>query len=110
MNNVLIIHAFIGPVLLIIALLTKRYPPKKINMLYGYRTSRSMQNEAAWKEGNEFSATLMLRLSLGIILLQLVAITFLKMETAILISVGSLLFSLGLLIFLTERHLKHKGF
>lgn len=36
------------------------FPPKSINSLYGYRTKRSMADESQWKEGNRFSALLMI--------------------------------------------------
>jgi len=32
----------------VIGLLMKKYPPKKINFFYGYRTSRSMKSQATW--------------------------------------------------------------
>lgn len=34
---------------LIIAWLTKRFPPQDINALYGYRTPLAMKNEANWR-------------------------------------------------------------
>ena len=36
------------------------FPPKSINSLYGYRTKRSMADESQWREGNRFSALLMI--------------------------------------------------
>ncbi|MEL6810502.1 MAG: SdpI family protein [Bacteroidota bacterium] len=47
--------------LLVIALLFQKYPPKKRNWYYGYRTSRSMANEAVWKMANDYSSRLMVR-------------------------------------------------
>ena len=34
----------------------QKYPPKKINWYYGYRTSRSMKNEETWKAAQEFAS------------------------------------------------------
>ena len=34
--------------LLIIGFIFKKFPPKKINSIYGYRTSSSMKNKKVW--------------------------------------------------------------
>lgn len=49
-----------GAVLLILALLVRRFPPTKPQHWYGYRTARSMRSEEAWQEANIFSGTLFL--------------------------------------------------
>lgn len=59
-----LIHLMFGPLLLTISLLYKAFPPKKINYLYGYRTSRSMKSEQAWQVANKMSAHLMMWASL----------------------------------------------
>jgi uncharacterized membrane protein len=41
-----------------------KFPPKKINQLYGYRTRRSMANQEIWKVANEYSAGLMVKITL----------------------------------------------
>ncbi|WP_139904502.1 SdpI family protein [Clostridium thermarum] len=35
--------------MLVIGLVFIKFPPRKINNLYGYRTKRSMSNEGTWK-------------------------------------------------------------
>ena len=43
------------------------WPPKKINEIYGYRTTRSMKSQAAWDFAQKYSAKLMT--AFGIVLL-----------------------------------------
>lgn len=50
--------------MLLLSWVTKRFPPKKINHFYGYRTARSMKNQDTWETGNVFSSKLMIRYSL----------------------------------------------
>ena len=53
-----------GTLLLIVSFIFKRYPPAKINALYGYRTKRSMQSADAWDFAQRRSARSMIKLSL----------------------------------------------
>jgi len=47
---------FTGPIFLVIGLIFKLLPPKKINRIYGYRTVLSMQNQDTWNEAQRYSA------------------------------------------------------
>ena len=49
-----------------IGILFKLFPPKKINILYGYRTTRSMKDTESWKIANSYAAQLMIILFLFI--------------------------------------------
>ncbi|MDY0780513.1 SdpI family protein [Tenacibaculum sp. IB213877] len=42
----------VNGLLFIFSLIFYFFPPKKINYLYGYRTSRTMKNEDIWKFAN----------------------------------------------------------
>lgn len=50
----------VGPLFVVISLLTMLFPPKKINGLYGYRTRRSMCNQKAWDAAQKISSQVML--------------------------------------------------
>ncbi|MEN1786431.1 MAG: SdpI family protein [Bacteroidota bacterium] len=45
---IVFICSLTGIILLIGGFLFKKYPPKKINPWYGYRTKRSMKNQERW--------------------------------------------------------------
>jgi len=85
--------------------LFKRYPPKGVNHLYGYRTSRSMRNEATWKFANSYSMDVMYRLNLYSFLLPALGyLLWPKQNFIVTIIVHSVLL-LGI-IWVTERALK----
>lgn len=48
-NPALIISALSGVIYVITGWLMQRYPPKKINDLYGYRTKRSKKSQKHWE-------------------------------------------------------------
>lgn len=50
----------INGLLFVISIIFYFFPPKKINVLYGYRTNKSMKNEDIWQFANSFSAKQML--------------------------------------------------
>ena len=50
--------------MLIIYFIYFKYPPKKINYLYGYRTRRSMQNYETWSFANKYAAKLLINFSI----------------------------------------------
>ena len=49
--------------MLIIFFIYFKYPPKKINYFYGYRTRRSMQNNETWSFANKYAAKLLINFS-----------------------------------------------
>lgn len=71
-----------------------KYPPKKINYLYGYRTRRSMANQNIWEYANSVGAKMMIYL--GIICFAIsMMLYFLEIKWKILISMFVLLLGLG---------------
>ena len=54
----------LGVVFLIGAQITLRYPPKKINSLYGYRTKNSMKSQQHWDFAQRYSSIKMNALGL----------------------------------------------
>lgn len=63
----------IGLIVLIVGTLQKQFPPKSINNWYGYRTDLSTQNQQTWDEGNSYSARMMIRIGLLLIVIGLIA-------------------------------------
>ena len=50
--------------ILVLFLIVKKFPPKKINWWYGYRTARSMQNDEIWKVAQEYASKKSIQLAL----------------------------------------------
>ena len=110
MKSLLVIHFVMGPLMLIIAVLTKIFPPRKINWFYGYRTRRSMQSQEAWIEANTYSSNALIVVGLSASFFQLITYTLFDVETSLLLSATFLIIGLFLGIFFTEHHLKRKGY
>jgi uncharacterized membrane protein len=60
MNIEFLIISSIGLVFVIAGLIMKKFPPKKINDLYGYRTKTSMRDQETWDRSQIISAKLMI--------------------------------------------------
>ncbi len=60
----LLTKIFLGLGLLIIGILSKLLPPKKINYLYGYRTKRAMRSDESWKVANSLAFNLFIFIGL----------------------------------------------
>jgi uncharacterized membrane protein len=59
---VLLIPLLTGAIFVIAALVQLKFPPKKINWSYGYRTRRSTQSEAAWVFAQRYGSIELLKL------------------------------------------------
>lgn len=107
LGNIFQLPLLIGGVFIITGIITKIFPPKKINALYGYRTPSSIKDQKVWDFAQKYSSDKMIQI--GLIL---VVISFLK------IVVGSnyegfissfFLFSAVIYLFLTtERAIKNR--
>lgn len=93
-----------GLLLLLIGFLYKRYPPKKINYLYGYRTRRSMANQKVWNYANGVGAQMLIRVGWFILVIGFVTLYFFPSH-ALLITTSALVISLLASIYLSEKEL-----
>ena len=102
----IIAHISCGPLMTFLFFLFYKFPPKKINTLYGYRTNRSMKNKEVWDFANTYSTKLLLNFSLLTCIIQLVFIyKDPYSETLLLISWIIFILFLGLGIWKTELEL-----
>lgn len=64
MKNLLpfVLVFIVGAIFYLCGVLMLRYPPKKINYFYGYRTPSSMRTQERWEYAQHYSANLMKRL------------------------------------------------
>ncbi len=73
MNPLVLILSISGFIFLTAGYIQQRFPPKKINHLYGYRTSNSMKSQESWAFAQEYSAKKMMKMGTCIIALGLLA-------------------------------------
>ncbi len=104
--TLIIINLLFGPLLLIIALFLKAYPPKKINWIYGYRTTRSRKSQEAWDASNKYANDLMLWVAIITTICQIVLYFVFTPETALLIACSIMTILLIAAIFVVENFLK----
>lgn len=94
-------------IFLIIFFITYRFPPKKINSLYGYRTSRSMKNQNNWEFAQSFSSIQFLKSSVVLLLVSLIRL-YLDLNKTLytVLAFAFLALSLAYPIYKTETALK----
>ncbi|HZH70815.1 MAG TPA: SdpI family protein [Flavobacteriaceae bacterium] len=61
LNDLVLVTALTGGVFIIMGFFMKKYPPKKINSLYGYRTPSSMKTQERWDFSQKYAAAEMIR-------------------------------------------------
>lgn len=59
--------------LVAVSLVFYLFPPKRINLFYGYRTFRSMKNKENWITANKYSSKIML---ISMVILLLISVIF----------------------------------
>lgn len=95
-----------GLILIISGVILNIFPPKKINVIYGFRTRKSMQSQEMWTLANQYSAKL--SISIGLVLVSLGLLSFLvpALKSGLwILSVGLLVASLLLIVTLTHKRL-----
>ena len=91
--------------MLFLAWLLKKFPPKKINHLYGYRTKRSMKSQLAWESANKYSSLVFFNVCLYSFLIPVV-FYFLYPQLNVLITIVINTLLLLYVLYATEKHLK----
>ncbi len=98
----------IGPIFTVTAIITLLFPPKKINAVYGYRTSRSMRNQMAWDTAQKISSRIMLIEGIVFTLIsRLMYLIPLTDEVNLVLGLIFLIIGLVVLFVITERKIKN---
>ena len=103
----MVILLFTGPLFLIMGLILSRFPPRKINPLFGYRTRRSMRDQASWNFAQVVSSREMVKAGLVQTLCGLSGlIDSCNGHGFVLLGVGILLLTVVVMLIRVERKLK----
>lgn len=107
LNPLFLIPALTGPILILTGFILKKYPPREINSLYGYRTKSSMKTQDRWDFAQQFSSKEMMALG-GILTLSCILGIFIQPSEIIgtAIGIGFMLLVFILLMIRTERAIK----
>ncbi len=98
-----------GGIFYLAALIQSKFPPKRINYLYGYRTKASMQNLESWKFAQSYASKKMKHMSLYIFILGAFS-SFLRfgLMWSLWIGIVTLVLMIALMIFYVEKELKNR--
>lgn len=98
-----------GFLFVIIAAITLIFPPKKINLLYGYRTRASMKNQQTWDFAQRYSGVKMIHIGLALMLFSLLNVLFnLNDSFQVMIGLSSVVIACAFLFLVTERAIRKK--
>lgn len=106
-NHIFIIDVSVGLISIIAGWILLKFPPKKINSLYGYRTKSSMKSQERWDFAQHYSAKQMIRLGVYLTLFGCIGLVYHPSETlGILIGLCAMILVFIILFRQTESALK----
>lgn len=108
-ENLLFTSFLSGIIFMITGFVMFKFPPKNINMLYGYRTTRSMKNQEQWDFSQKYSAKLLILCGVFLILTSNISLLItINNKAKLFISLALIFGSVIFLLFKTENELKKR--
>lgn len=108
-ENLLFTSFLSGIIFMITGFVMFKFPPKNINMLYGYRTTRSMKNQEQWDFSQKYSAKLLILCGVFLILTSNISLIItINNKAKLFISLALIFGSVIFLLFKTENELKKR--
>lgn len=109
MDRILLIPVLTGPVFLVMGVIMKKFPPRQINGIYGYRTSSSMKSQDRWDFAQTYSASEMFRLGFLLLLTSPLGLAMnLSQLSGIALGLGLMIVMVALFVLRTERAIQRK--
>lgn len=108
-NPLINITLFGGFIFIVVGYVIFKFPPKKINSLYGYRTTSSMKNQNRWNFAQIYSSKEMIKLGFVLSISSTIGfITNFERLINMFIGLGLMISIVILLIFRVEKAIKTK--
>ncbi|HRB72352.1 MAG TPA: SdpI family protein [Flavobacterium sp.] len=108
-TNLLQLPLLCGGIFILAGLIQYCFPPKKINSLYGYRTSSSMKSQERWQFAQKYSAIELIKSGVILMLLAMTPLLLPVLKNSeFAISMALVLLFVFILIYRTEKALKKK--
>lgn len=108
-NDLFLIPVCSGVLFMITGFVLLKFPPKKINRLYGYRTKSSMKNKERWDFAQWYSSKEMMKLASLLILSGCIGLVYQPNENiATFLGLGLMLLMVVVLIIRVESAIKKK--
>lgn len=104
---ILLLAGLSGVIFIIAGLVMWKFPPKKINDFYGYRTPASKKTQKNWDYAQEFSTKIMIGGGIGIFVIS-IGLYYLKLNDTLQLIIGLILLILFcvFLFMIVEKALK----
>jgi len=97
----------VGGIFTIAGMVMYIFPPKRINYIYGYRTSSSMKSEERWNFAQRFSAIAMIQSGLALVAFSIIGLFYsFSKSTEVIAAVILIILALSYLFIRTENGLK----
>ena len=108
-NSFLIIPVVTGPIIAIFGFILLKFPPKKINGLYGYRTANSMKSQTRWNFAQTYAGKEMMKLGVFLTLTSIFGLFINATDyVQIFIGLGLMITAVIVLLIRVERKIKNK--
>ncbi len=108
-NSLLYMPLMSGIIFVIGGLIMQKFPPKKINMMYGYRTSSSMKSKENWDFAQKYSTVLMIYTGFGLVLVSLLGLIYeVSTGKGVFIGTVELIIATLVMFYKTENAIKQK--
>ena len=108
-NPAFIVQLLTGTIFIVAGMIMLKWPPKKINWIYGYRTMSSMKSQDRWDLAQRYSAKEMIRFGTIQLLISLISLFFNPNEgIGVVMGLGLFITFTIVLIVKTERAIKEK--
>ena len=109
LNPWLIILCISGTANAIVGYILWKFPPKKINWFYGYRTTNSMKNQERWDFAQPYAGKELSRQGVLMVLIGLIGPWLpVKPVLGAFLSIPVMLALIGILLYRTEKALREK--
>ncbi|QNK78878.1 SdpI family protein [Winogradskyella sp. PAMC22761] len=108
-NPLFLIPFSSGVIFIFVGFIMLKFPPKKINSIYGYRTVASMKNQEQWDFAQIYSSKKMIKTGISLSIIAIIGWIYHPSEnTATILGLGILVSAVILLILKVENKLKSK--
>lgn len=108
-NPLFLIPVITGSIFIIAGFIMLKFPPKKINLLYGYRTKSSMKSKESWHFAQKYSSIEMMKLGVVLTLSSILGIFYYpKGKIGMILGLGLILITVIFLFIRVEKAIKNK--
>lgn len=109
MSQLYILPLITGSIFILAGIIMQKFPPKKINSIYGYRTPSSMKSQERWDFAQRFSAKEMIKTGVFLSLSSTIGLYYQPSEyLETIIGLGLMFLFLAIMFFRVEMEIKRR--